>query len=200
MLYVENFRSLKYLADGSIEFIDAAAEGDEITIKSMLDNGMHPDTPGPFGWTALRKAAVGNNFGVAFELLNRGATVDAANCTGHTALMMACAYGHHEMVSLLLLYGADPNIPNCSGRTALMLAASDGHVRAVSALLDAQDRIDLTRTDRKGKTALQMAGEYGHDSVVKLLLEAIAERRETRLAADRAITTGHRTVRRGSLV
>ena len=172
MLYLEDFRNLRLLVDGCIEFVDAAENGDVAKARQMLDNGMHPDTQGPKGWTALRKAAVRNRYDVAIELLKRRASVDATNYTGQTALMMACAYGHHEMALLLLFYGADPNRSNCSGRTALMIAASNGNAHVVGALLDASSRIDVNKTSENGKSALAMAIEYGHDNVAKMLVAA----------------------------
>lgn len=169
MLYIENFRNVKLLVDDCGEFVDAAANGNVISVKQMIDRGMHPDTQGPKGWTALRKASVGNKYEVAFELLKHGASVDTTNYTGQTALMMACAYGHHEMAALLLLHGANPNITNCGGRTALMISAGYGHLLVVGALIGAGSRIDLNKTDRIGKSALQLAFEGGHDKVAKII-------------------------------
>jgi hypothetical protein len=40
-------RNIRLLVDGSIEFVDAAANGDVVKVMQMLDNGMHPDTQGP---------------------------------------------------------------------------------------------------------------------------------------------------------
>lgn len=169
MLYIENFRNVKLLVDECGEFVDAAASGNVISVKQMIDRGMHPDTQGPKGWTALRKASARNKYEVAFELLKRGAGVDTTNYTGQTALMMASAYGHHEMVSLLLSNGADPNITNCGGRTALMISASYGHILVVGALIGAGLRIDINKIDRIGKSALQMALDSGHVDVAKML-------------------------------
>jgi uncharacterized protein len=159
----------KLIVDDIIDFVDAAEYGDCARIRQMLDNGMHPDTQGPKGWTALRKAAVRNNYEIAFELLKHGANVDTANYSGETALMMACAHGNHEMASLLIFYGADPNVASVGGRTALMIAAGKGHSLVVGALLDACPRIDINKRDRSGKTALDMAIENGFENVAKML-------------------------------
>jgi ankyrin repeat protein len=162
-------KNAKLIVDDIMDFVDAAEYGDCARIRQMLDNGMHPDTQGPKGWTALRKAAVRNNYEIAFELLKRKASVDAANYTGDTALMIACAHGNHEMASLLLFYGADPNIANCVGRTSLMIAAGKGLCLVVGALLDACPRVDINKTDRNGKSALDMAIENGFENVAKML-------------------------------
>jgi ankyrin repeat/SOCS box protein 15 len=176
MLYKDASRNEKLPADPCVDFVDAAIDDDIVTVRQMLDNGMHPDSQGFKGWTALRRAAVKNNYDVAFELLKRGASVDATNYTGKTALMMACAYDNHEMATLLIVYGADPNRTSCGMRTALMIAASHGYVRVVDALLDSLPWIDLDKTDPFGKSALHMAIEYGFDKVAKMLEAAGAKR------------------------
>lgn len=172
MFYIEEHEKMTQIEDRSDEIIDAAAKGDVETVKKLLESGMHPDTQGPKGWTALRMAAVGNKYEVAYVLLHHGANVDAVNYTGKTALMMACVYDHYEMVTLLLFYGADPNLANCGGRTALMIAASYGYLRLVGALLDKSPLIDLGKTDHNGNTALDLAIKYGYDNVAKMLAAA----------------------------
>lgn len=174
MSYIEDSRNIHLLVDESIEFIDAAHNGDVVRIKEFLNNGIHPDTQGPRGWTALRKAAERNKYEVAVELLNHGASIDATNYTGQTALMIACTYGHRDIASLLLLHGADPDLANICGRTALMLAASAGVSNVVGILLDMYLLIDLNKTDYCGKTALDTAVRYGHDNAAKMLKAAMA--------------------------
>jgi ankyrin repeat protein len=169
MIKEDYSQNAKSFVEDCIEFIDAAETGDIDKLRKMLDDGLPPDIQGPKGWTALRKAAVKNNFDVAFELLKRGADVDAVNFTGKTALMMACAYGHYEVVSLLLFYGADPDLIHCGGRTALMIAASHGHESVVGALLNESSRMNINRKDPKGKTALHMAVENGYGKVAGMI-------------------------------
>lgn len=169
MVNQANSQNAKSFVEDCIEFIDAAETGDIAKLREMLDGGFSPDTQGPQGWTALRKAAVKNNIDIAFELLKRGADVDAVNFTGKTALMMACAYGNFGIVSLLLFYGADPDLINCGGRTALMIAASHGHETVVGALLNEPWRLDINRKDPKGKTAVQMAFENGYNKVARMI-------------------------------
>jgi ankyrin repeat protein len=169
MVNQANSQNAKSFVEDCIEFIDAAETGDITKLRKMLDGGLSPDTQGPQGWTALRKAAVKNNFDIAFELLKRGADVDAVNFTGKTALMMACAYGNYGIVSLLLFYGADPDLTNWSGRTALMIAASHGYESVVGALLNVSSRININRKDPNGKTALHMAIENGYSNVAQMI-------------------------------
>lgn len=190
MFYIEDREKMRQLDDRSDEFIDAAADGDVATVNQMLDNGMHPDTQGPKGWTALRMAAVRNKYEVGYLLLNRGASVDAVNYTGKTALMMACVYDHYEMVTLLLFYGADPNLTNCGGRTALMIAANYGYARVVGALLDKCPLIDISKTDHSGKSALDMAVKYGHTNIAKMLEAAGAKHSEKGFACKGVLTGG----------
>ena len=181
MIYIDDSRNVRLLIDDSIEFVHAAANGDVIRVRQMLNNGVHPDTQGPKGWTGLRKAAARNKCEVAFELLNHGANVDATNYTGQTALIMACAYNHHQMATLLLSYGANPNLTNCGGRTALMIAASYGYSSVIGALLNKISHIDINKTDRGGKSALRMAAEYGHDEVAQMLEAASVKHPTTEL-------------------
>jgi uncharacterized protein len=162
-------RDGKLYAEDCIEFIDAVENGDIAKVRKMLNEGLLPDTQGPMGWTALRKAAVKNNFDIAFELLKRGADPDAVNLTGKTALMMACAYGNYEVISLLLFYGADPDLINSGGRTALMIAASHGYESVVGALLNECSWLTINRKDPNGITALHMAIENGYGKVARMI-------------------------------
>lgn len=170
MLYIEDSKHMHYIADKSDSFIETASTGDLKQLIFYLDKGIHPDTQGPKGWTALRKAATKNHCPIASELLNRGATIDACNFTGQTALMIASYYGYYDMVVLLLLNGADPECANCGGRTPLMLAASEGHINIVRCFLDYFPAVDLRKMDRLGKTALEIANTYDHVNIVNLLV------------------------------
>lgn len=179
MFYIENSQTVIAQADACVEFINAAETGDVETIGRMINNGMHPDTQGSNGWTALRMAAVKNKYDVALELLRRGACVDATNYTGETALMMISHCDHHEMASLLLFFGADPNRVNCSDYTALMIATSYGYKRTVGAFLDSWQLVDINKTNICGESALHMAIEFGHDHIAKMLVAAGAKHSTT---------------------
>jgi ankyrin repeat protein len=176
MLYIDESFIKEPDASDAEAFVAAASQGDIARVRRMLDNGMHPDTQGPNGWTALRRAAVKNNVEVALELLQRGARVDAINYTGKTALMMACAHGNPEMASLLLFYGADPDITDGSGKTALMFAARFGYALVAGTLLDATVRPELEKADRSGRSARQYAVESGHNNIARMLEAAGSKR------------------------
>jgi len=176
MILTDTSKETVWSLDEYNVFLEAAGNGDAVTVQRLLDRGMDPDTVGPRGWTALRKAAAANRGEVALELLKRGATVDAADYLGQTALMIACSHGHHDMVLLLLFYGADPERKNATGRTPLMLAAANGNARVVGALLDRLPPVDLSPCDRIGKSAVDIAIMNGQRRAAEMLQAAHAAR------------------------
>src|SRR6266566_5221938 len=113
--------------------------GDLRGLKSLLDQGISPDTPDRNQITPLMYAAQVGSLEAMRILLDHGADVNARNGSGSTALMWSAA--DPARVRLLLERGADVNKASKSGRTALMLAGfSPSSAEVVRMLLTPADR------------------------------------------------------------
>ena len=174
----------------SHELIEAVTTGNTSSVRRLLAGGMHPDTPDPEGRVALREAAAGNHYHIAFELLSHGAVVDAVNQAGRTPLMTACSCGNGEMATLLLFYGANADLADAEGMTALMIAADTGYYRVVGILLDFLPPININAVDSNGRSALDIAVAKRNVKVSRMLVAAGAWK-TGRKAFDRQPTTGY---------
>src|SRR5579872_4706809 len=150
---------------------EAALRGDLRSLQKFLDRGAEPNTPDPFGSSALVYAAAQGHLDAVRLLLERGAHVDAtlvkllleagadvnaADSKGDTPLLKAAWLGVPlEVVSLLLERGAEVNAQNAGGQTALMLAAGWSSDDIVQLLLE--HGADHAMADKKGRTALMYA-------------------------------------------
>lgn len=169
---IEKTRDMKTSDKLARELIEAVTAGNISWVRQLLAAGLHPDTPDSEGRVALREAAAGNHYHIAFELLNRGAVVDAVNPAGRTPLMTACSCCHGEMVSLLLFYGANPDQADTDGMTALMIAAEVGSFRVVGILLDFLPPININAVDSRKRSALDIAVEKRNYKVSSMLVAA----------------------------
>jgi ankyrin repeat protein len=124
----------------------AAAKGDLVRVKDLLQRGTDPNASDTFdGFTALISASFHGHLNVARCLIEAGAEKDIkvtneypVSHEGTTALMLACLNGHTPIVRLLVETGANINLNAVDGgSTAIGFAASAGHLAIVNFLLDA---------------------------------------------------------------
>jgi ankyrin repeat protein len=147
---------------------DAAALGDLVTVKRLLDAGVNVDEPGRNTETPLVAAALAGDLATAELLIARGADVMARNKGGLTPLHAAAYSGSAEVARLLLDHGAAlEDKSNISGTTPLIVAAEENRV-AVAELLLARGA-DLTTADRDGFDALSQAWAKKRTEMVRLL-------------------------------
>lgn len=106
--------------------IYAAGEGDAVTVKKLLAEGVSVKQRSPDGESALHVAAIRGNLPTVRALLDAGAEVDARTPPGATIYMTpsmwAVYHGHAEMIALLLDAGADPGAADENGKTLLQMA------------------------------------------------------------------------------
>ncbi len=88
------------------EFFAAAAAGDAVLMKRLIEAGMDVNA------------------------------MDMAGKNGRTALMFAARAGHAEVVRILIQAGADVNAQGAWNETALMSATQGGSTEVVKILLD----------------------------------------------------------------
>ncbi len=168
-------------ADPAVDFFRAVNIDNERTVKSLLADGLDPNTPNPQGQVGLFLAMRDESPKVAAVLLAHPAVrVDATTPADETPLMMACLRGSTEWATKLLDRGA---AINRKGWTPLHYAASGPQTALVTLLLDRGADIDAASPNRS--TPLMMAARYGASESAELLLSRGAD---TKARNDRDLT------------
>jgi ankyrin repeat protein len=170
------------------EFFAAAAAGDAVLMKQLIEAGMDVnamDMAGKNGRTALMIAAEKGRVEAVKMLIEKGAGVDYRYEAGgyadyyynDTALMFAARAGHAEVVRILIQAGADVNAQGAWNETALMSAAQGGSTEVVKILLDCG--ADPDAAAYHGETALDYAVARNYPEVIKLLSGGLGSRART---------------------
>ncbi|CAJ1368179.1 unnamed protein product [Effrenium voratum] len=164
---------LPYFQDKADELRSAAAKGNTLQVKKLLQCPQDPNTAGetdetPF--TPLQCAAECGHLEVVQLLLQASACPDAPRLA---PLWFASAHGHMEVVQCLLDHGASKDNAEQSGSTALLVAAANGCLEVVQCLL--AYGADKDKADRTGITPLRGAAARGHLEVVRCLCQAGAQ-------------------------
>ncbi len=118
----------------------AAMEGNEASIRILLQAGVCVDVRDFQGGTPLHYAAEQGKVGAMRALLRAGADINAAGNIGATALHCAARKGHMECVKCLLKAKAVINLTNIDGKTALDLAAEKGYTDICKLLRSSSSR------------------------------------------------------------
>jgi ankyrin repeat protein len=151
---------------------EAAACGDLLTVRLLLNSGADPNYRDREGWSAIHWAAEEGHCDVVLLLLKHGASVNAVSLYGTSPLHCAANGGHNNIVSELLQHGADPLKSTCHGWTPLHHAAFMGYSRVVQSLLKG-DRITSSHSqDIHGWSVLHLAVHRRHLDTVRALLDS----------------------------
>lgn len=118
------------------ELLDAAADGDEAAVRSLLARGADVGATDGKARTALHLAAEGGHEEVVILLLRNGADVQATDTKGRTPLHLAASAGEGEVLVLLVDAGGSMETADRAGRTPQSLASK---VPEMPALLDWHD-------------------------------------------------------------
>jgi hypothetical protein len=165
--------SLPMLLGGCVSDLGRAAQdGDMITVRSLLEQGVKQEDKDE----ALVLAPLSRRSEIVQILLDRGADINNGN---GRPLITAVASARTEIVQILLERGADPNLfPGGYRLSPLWLAAYRGYLPITQLLLTHGAVTGFM--DSKGRTPLKIAEEKGHTAVAQLLRQA--EARELGLA------------------
>ena len=93
----------------------AACEGDESTLRKMLEMGGDANAETKNGWTPLIEAASEGHTACVKTLLEFGANVTRSNKGGWTPLHFACGNAHLDTIAELLAHGADARCQDSYG-------------------------------------------------------------------------------------
>ena len=109
----------------SVLIIAFTAIGDHSRVKTLLDQGVNPDSLTRTGHPLIELAFRQNHDDILKMLMEHGAHVDIRLSTNNTLLMKAARNGEPDFVKTLLDHGADSTLTNNAGETALEAAATE---------------------------------------------------------------------------
>ena len=155
------------------DFFKAVIRDDVAWLRSLLQQGVDPNSRDPKGYPALTLALRRESPGAFALLLEHPATdVNALNAAGESALMLAAIAGDLESSQRLLARGARVDGP---GWTPIHYAASGPNTRLVELLLSRGASLEAEAPN--GTTALMLAAQTGPEATVELLLRRGADAR-----------------------
>ncbi|XP_059160716.1 mitogen-activated protein kinase kinase kinase 2-like [Physella acuta] len=156
------------LLNATQQLMTASKEGDEDTIKLLIENGCDVNAIDSEGCNPLMLASFNGHEKPLELLIKSGCDFNAFKRDGFNALMMACEKGHDKCVELLIKYGCHVNATNSEGCNALMLASVYGHEKTLELLIKSGCDVNAVKCD--GFNALMLASEKGHLKSVELLV------------------------------
>jgi len=124
--------SLAYCAklEHESKLVSAAAQGNLVTLQTLLDQDISVDAWANDGWSALTVAAREGHLEAVELLVKKGAAINKVEAGGNTALYWAVFSGHQEVVEFLLEQGAT----TISRKNLLETAKSRRHQHIVEIL------------------------------------------------------------------
>jgi uncharacterized protein len=143
------------------ELIDAAFVCDFIKVRSLLEQGAHPDARDEDGRTPLFSAVLGGSVGLIGLLLEAPCDVNAKDHQGWTALHFTAQEYLPQITRLLIGRGADVNAQDEEGNSVLWRAvfSSAGRDEVIQILREHGAKDNLP--NRAGESARQLAERVG---------------------------------------
>ena len=169
----------------------AAANGQLLVVKCLLEYGVNLETLNTNERTALHYAADYNQEQALILLLNKGANAMAADCNGWLPIHIACQKHNAPLVKTLAT--RCPESVNAliaqsdRSKTPLHVAAENGNVECIEALLN--NGADATIADQDGRLALHWASASGYSQCVRIL----CKRHPDKMNWKSALRDGQRT-------
>lgn len=147
----------------------AAARGDELAVRFLINRGADVLTQGGIYGNALQAACLRPGTNIAELLLRKGARVNERGGRFGSPLQAAAAAGNTLNVLLLLRHGADINFQGGKYGTALQAACVSGNLMLVKLLVERGARLDLTGGHYR--TPLLAAAVLDHEDITRYLLQ-----------------------------
>lgn len=139
------------------QLLQAAHDNNITLVKSLLEQGVSPDTQFDDGSTALMYAAMLGNHDVVSVLVDNNCTINIQNSHGATALGYACFRGFIDIVKLLIKHGAEINHQAVDGNTPLMAAILGGQQEVIEFLLQSGANVELKNNEHETAFSLSIA-------------------------------------------
>jgi len=171
---------------------EAAADGDNELVKSLISGGADVNAQNDWGWTPLYVAAAIGNGVIVNLLIAKGADVDAPNKLSETPLHLAVSNGHRDIVMLLIENGADFRAADEDGVTPLHATAEQGYIDIATLLI--KKGADVNAKDRWIWTPLHYACSNNHKDTAELLITKGAD---LRTADEDGVTPLHTAAEQG---
>ena len=160
----------RHTKDAEERLLEAAANGDIDTVKTLLKHGANPNGQEQWVFSAkpLTRAVQFRRVAVVQELLKAGARIDEMDWDGETVLHVAAENGELSILKMLIRAGADVNRNGIL--TPLVWAALRGHIDIVRELISKGASVN---TSMQGYgNALHAAVTSGRTEVVRVLIQA----------------------------
>lgn len=163
---------------------DAAAGGDLLAARSLLEAGADPDEPRVHGFTPLMRAATRDDRAIVELLVEFGADLGARDLSGLTAWHLAARQDAIDALTALMGAGADLAVRSRDGLNTLDHAAQTGSLgaleMAVATGLDPNSRSGFRPRGHgypvdEGSVPLGIAARAGQVEAVERLLEMGAD-------------------------
>ena len=174
--------------------LQAAAEGQEVVVQRLLEEGVQPNPLDCYCQTPLARAAEKGFETIVRLLLGRDDIIaDSRDVLNRTPLLRAVKGNYNAIVRLLL--SRDDVVANSP---TLISLAFQKEFELVTRQLLSRDDFPVNSRDVNGQTFLSVAAEEGLEMRVKLLLsrgDVVADSRDKRSGRKRAsytAWTGHR--------
>ncbi|GLC44798.1 hypothetical protein PLESTB_001212800 [Pleodorina starrii] len=153
----------------TFEFLNTAAQGDLESLRTMLVQGISPNTADYDGRTGLMLAAAKGHDETVHLLLDAGADKDKTDAFGISALAEAVKNEHDSTIELMLKYGATLGAGGLTVAGIMCTAVFEGDLVKLRRLLRSGAPPDACDYDKR--SALHIAGAEGNLAAVKLLVE-----------------------------
>ena len=162
---------------GFTPLMNAAATGDLITAKRLIDDGadinIHSQDAYKESETALGKALINgdilNSLQIAKLLILSGAQVNDANAYGsrpiHLIMRITEKNNRKNMLDMLIAAGADINAQDNNGETMMHLTANTNDYNWALMMREYNQIINRNLKNKEGLTALDLARNLGHVGV-----------------------------------
>lgn len=151
-------------ADGNRPLHVAAAQGEQVIVRMLLEAGAEIDAPDREGHSPLYVAIMASRPRVADLLIKRGARYDADALLDEA---VKNGQAQRDILRLLVRLGADLNRIDGSGATPLIQAIRGGNRVLVKNLI--LQGADVNLADASGDTPLAVAIRSGNQEIVRLL-------------------------------
>ncbi|KAG2493569.1 hypothetical protein HYH03_008088 [Edaphochlamys debaryana] len=153
----------------TFELLNTAAMGDVESLRTMLGQGISPNTADYDGRTCLMLACAKGHEAVVKLFLDCGADKDRLDAFGNSALSEAVKSQHDKCIDVMLAYGATLGSGGLTVAAEMCQAVYNGELVKLRRMLRAGAPPDACDYDRR--SALHIAGAEGNLEAVKLLIE-----------------------------